>query len=63
MTDCSLSSFASLLEIWTMISDFLSDNLKRFLELKHCEKNLYEILLGFEKCFRCVQPPINFQSQ
>lgn len=63
MTECSLSPFAPLLELWTMISNFFSDNSKHFLALKHYQKNLYEILLGFEKCFHCVWPPINFQSQ
>lgn len=47
MTECSLSPFSPLLEHWTMISNFLSDNSKHFLALKHCEKNLYEILLKF----------------
>lgn len=63
MNDCSLSPFAPLLELWTMISDFLSDNSNLFLALKHSEKDPYEILLGLEKCFCCVQPPISFQSQ
>lgn len=30
MNDCSLSPFAPLLELWTMISDFLSDNSNLF---------------------------------